>query len=88
MIGPHPVSFERERFTLTPATLSKERLQQLMAAKSTREARLARLISNSRPLHCQTAPQVSAKTRSSAKIVVNRSINGSNRTSGIVGINS
>ena len=38
--------------------------------------------------HFQMAPKVSAKTGSSASIVVNRSINGSNRTSGIVGINS
>jgi hypothetical protein len=36
--------------------------------------------------HFQMAPKVSAKTGSSASIVVNRSINGSNRTSGIVGI--
>lgn len=38
--------------------------------------------------HFQRAPKVSVKTGSSASIVVNRSINGSNRTSGIVGINS
>ena len=38
--------------------------------------------------HFQMAPKVSAKTGSSASLVVNRSINGSNRTSGIVGINS
>ncbi len=38
--------------------------------------------------HFQMAPKVSAKTGSSASIVVNRSINGSNRTSGMVGINS
>lgn len=38
--------------------------------------------------HFQTAPKVSAKTLSSASIAANRSINGSSRNSGIVGINS
>jgi hypothetical protein len=63
VIGPRPVSFERERFTLTPATLSKERLQQLMAAKSTREACLARLISNSRPPSLSDGPASIGKDR-------------------------
>ena len=44
MIGPRPVSFERERFTLTPATLSKERLQQLMAASPAQSTRLAQAL--------------------------------------------
>jgi hypothetical protein len=38
--------------------------------------------------HFQMAPKVSAKSGSSASIVANRSIKGSNRNSGMVGINS
>jgi len=38
--------------------------------------------------HFQMTPKASAKTGSSASIVANRSINGSKRTSGMVGINS
>ena len=38
--------------------------------------------------HFQMAPKVSAKAGISASISANRSINGCNRTSGIVGINS
>ena len=38
--------------------------------------------------HFQMTPKASAKTGSSARIVANRSINGSKRNSGMVGINS
>ena len=38
--------------------------------------------------HFQMTPKASAKTGSSARIVANRSINGSKRTSGMVGINA
>jgi hypothetical protein len=38
--------------------------------------------------HIQIVPKVSAKTGSSASIAANRSINGSSRISGMVGINS
>src|SRR5208282_3658803 len=38
--------------------------------------------------HFQTAPKVSAKTGSSASIVVNRSTSGSSRNAGMVGMSS